>query len=70
MKGRALFKFRDLDTKKVVEIEASGKKPEIVNTIPGWVHDVTNIGDEELVVFVWANENFDPNKPDTYKSEV
>ena len=70
IKGRALFQFRDLDTKKVVEIETSEKKPEIVNTIPGWVHDVTNIGDKELVVFVWANEIFEPNKPDTYKSEV
>ena len=70
IKGHALFKFRDLDSKEVVEIETSETLPEIVNTIPGWVHDVTNIGDQELVVFVWANENFEPDKPDTYKSEV
>jgi UDP-2-acetamido-2,6-beta-L-arabino-hexul-4-ose reductase len=34
--------------------------------VPGWTHDITNIGIEEMVVMLWANENFDRDRPDTY----
>ena len=37
----------------------NGADPEIVETVPGWTHDITNIGDEELIVMLWANEIFD-----------
>ncbi len=40
----------------------------IVETIPGWAHDITNIGDDELVVMLWANEIFDRQQPDTVAS--
>ena len=45
-------------------------KPEIVETAPGWVHDITNIGEEDMIVLAWANENFDLNKPDTIPEDV
>ena len=47
-----------------VEIPDSAR-PTIVETIPGWAHDITNIGDGEMVVMLWANEVFDRARPDT-----
>jgi UDP-2-acetamido-2,6-beta-L-arabino-hexul-4-ose reductase len=70
LKSEALFRFRNLLTGEVVEIKTSGDKPQIVDTIPGWVHDITNIGDEEMIVMLWANENFDRAKPDTISQKV
>lgn len=70
IKGTAKFKFRHLITDERYEITTSDKHAEIVETIPGWVHDVTNVGTEELIAIVWANENFDPNTPDTISSTL
>ena len=38
----------------------------MVETVPGWAHDITNIGDSDMVVMLWANEVFDRQRPDTY----
>jgi len=70
IKGKARFGFRHIVTDEVVEIFTSGEMPEVVETVPGWSHDVTNIGDDELVVMLWANENFDREKPDTVAYKV
>lgn len=66
IKGRARFKFRQMQTGEVYELLTCGDKAEIVETVPGWTHDVTNIGDDEMVVMLWANEVFDRARPDTY----
>ena len=66
IKGQALFKFKHVVTGEFYELETCGDEPRIVETVPGWTHDVTNIGDEEMVVMLWANEIFDREKPDTY----
>jgi UDP-2-acetamido-2,6-beta-L-arabino-hexul-4-ose reductase len=70
IKGIARFGFRHIITDEVIEIVTSGAKPEIVETVPGWSHDITNIGDDELVVMLWANENFDRERPDTVPYKV
>ncbi|MEJ2743000.1 MAG: NAD-dependent epimerase/dehydratase family protein [Gammaproteobacteria bacterium] len=70
IKGKARFKFRHIITGETSELISSGDEPEIVETIPGWSHDITNIGDDELIVMLWANENYNPNKPDTVSYEV
>lgn len=70
IKGEALFRFRHLLTDELVELRTSGTKPQVVDTIPGWSHDITNEGDDEMVVMLWANENFDRQKPDTVVSKV
>jgi UDP-2-acetamido-2,6-beta-L-arabino-hexul-4-ose reductase len=70
IKGEALFRFRHLLTDELVELRTSGTKPQVVDTIPGWSHDITNVGDDEMVVMLWANENFDRQKPDTVASKV
>lgn len=70
IKGRALFRFRHLLTNELVELRADGGQAQVVDTIPGWSHDITNVGDDEMVVMLWANENFDRTRPDTIASEV
>lgn len=70
IKGEARFCFRHIDTGATHEYRTSGAVPEIVETIPGWSHDITNVGDEEMVVMLWANEIFDRQKPDTVTYKV
>jgi UDP-2-acetamido-2,6-beta-L-arabino-hexul-4-ose reductase len=65
IKGEALFRFRHLLTDELVELRSCGTIPQVVDTIPGWSHDITNVGPCDLVVMLWANENFDQQKPDT-----
>lgn len=64
--GKALFKFKHIITGEYYQLETSGEEARIVETVPGWTHDITNIGDKEMVVMLWANEIFDREKPDTY----
>lgn len=66
IKGQARFKFRHMQTGEMHELVTSGDKVEIVETVPGWTHDITNIGTDEMIVMLWANEVFDRSKPDTY----
>lgn len=70
LKGRARFRFRCMLTDRRVELVTEGDVPEVVDTAPGWAHDITNIGTDELIVMLWANEAFDPDRPDTYASTV
>ena len=70
IKGEALFRFRHLLTNKVFVLRTSGDCPQVVDTIPGWSHDITNVGNDEMVVMLWANENFDRQRPDTVVSKV
>jgi len=66
IRGEARFKFRHMHTGETHELVTSGEKAEIVETVPGWTHDITNIGRDEMVVMLWANEIFDRLRPDTY----
>ncbi|WP_180175576.1 NAD-dependent epimerase/dehydratase family protein [Acinetobacter sp. YH12025] len=66
IKGKALFKFKHVVTGEFYQLETTGEDPRIVETVPGWTHDITNIGDDEMVVMLWANEIFDREKPDTF----
>jgi len=63
--GVALFKFENIVTGEIIEFEASSNEIKVVDTIPGWAHNIKNIGTESLVVMLWANEIFDRDKPDT-----
>ena len=47
-----------------------GGEGQIVETVPGWAHDITNVGDDELIVMLWANEIFDRSRPDTIAMKV
>jgi UDP-2-acetamido-2,6-beta-L-arabino-hexul-4-ose reductase len=70
IKGRARFGFRHMLTNEVHYLETHGHQPQIVETVPGWTHDITNIGKEEMIVMLWANEIFDCLNPDTFASSV
>jgi UDP-2-acetamido-2,6-beta-L-arabino-hexul-4-ose reductase len=70
IKGQARFRFRHLMSGEFHELDTSGQKPEIVETIPGWVHDITNVGSEEMIVMLWANEIFDRGRPDTFTAPI
>lgn len=70
IKGNARFRFRHILTDEILSIDATGETPTIVETIPGWSHDITNNGDDELIVMLWANEIFDHDRPDTIASII
>ena len=70
IKGQARFKFRHMQTGQQHELVTSGDKAEVVETVPGWTHDITNIGADEMVVMLWANEVFDRTRPDTFACSV
>jgi len=70
MKGLASFRFRHMHTGETVELVKNGEQAEIVETVPGWTHDITNIGNDELIVMLWANEVFDRARPDTFSSTL
>jgi len=70
IKGNAKFGFRHIVTNEFYELITSSDEPQVVETVPGWSHDITNIGDDEMFVMLWANEIFDPENPDTIYHKV
>lgn len=69
--GRGLIQLRQIGTDKIVEFEVSGDRIQVVEMIPGWTHNIINLSDtENLVTLMWANEPFDPAKPDTFFEKV
>lgn len=70
IQGKARFGFRDLVTDETYELFTDGNKLEIVETVPGWSHDITNVGDCEMIVMLWGNEIFDREYPDTISYKV
>jgi UDP-2-acetamido-2,6-beta-L-arabino-hexul-4-ose reductase len=70
IKGQACFGFRHMLTNETFTINTDGSKPQVVETVPGWTHDITNMGESEMVVMLWASENFDSAQPDTFTSKV
>lgn len=70
VQGEARFGFRHIVTGETLEILTSGATPRMVETVPGWSHDITNIGEQTMLVMLWANEVFDPQRPDTIAAKV
>ena len=70
VKGTADFGFRQIISGETYRIQTSDKEPRVVETIPGWAHNITNIGNDLMIVMLWANEVFDRENPDTIASEV
>jgi UDP-2-acetamido-2,6-beta-L-arabino-hexul-4-ose reductase len=70
VQGDAKFNFRHIISNKTYEINTSGNKLKIVQTVPGWAHNITNIGKEDVVVMLWANEILDRENMDTIAHKV
>lgn len=68
--GKASIKFRHMITGNVTEYIVSGDKLEVVDIPPGYTHNISNIGSDNLVTVMWANEAFDKKHPDTFYEEV
>ena len=69
--GHGLIQERKIGTDEVIEFEVSGDKIEAIHMLPGYTHNIINLSEtENLVTVMWANESFDPNKPDTFFEEV
>lgn len=69
--GHGLIQQRKVDSDEVIEFEVSGEHIEAVHMLPGYTHNIINLSDtQNLVTVMWANEAFDPNRPDTYFEKV
>lgn len=68
IQGDARFCFKHIISGETSQIKVSGKELKIVETVPGWAHDITNEGNQDLIALLWANEIFDPENPDTISS--
>ena len=66
VKGNAIFRFFNQNSLEEFELKVNGDKFQVVESIPGWAHNITNIGDDELLIMLWSNENFNPDNPDTF----
>ena len=65
--GHALIQQRKIGSDEVLNFEVSGEKIEAVHMLPGYTHNIINLSDtDDLVTLMWANEQFDPNHPDTF----
>jgi len=65
--GRGLIQMRQIGSDEVLNFEVSGEKIQAVHMLPGYTHNIINLSDtEDLVTVMWANECFDPGKPDTF----
>ena len=69
--GKALIQQRKIGSQEVIEFEVSGDKIQAVTMLPGYTHNIINRSDtDDLVTLMWANEQFDPSKPDTFFEKV
>ncbi|MBQ9046635.1 MAG: NAD-dependent epimerase/dehydratase family protein [Solobacterium sp.] len=69
--GHALIQERRIGSDEIMEFEVSGEKIQAVHMLPGYTHNIINLSDtENLVTVMWANEQFDPNHPDTFSENV
>ncbi len=69
--GHGLIQERKIGTDEVIEFEVSDEKIQAVHMLPGYTHNIINLSEtENLVTVMWANEQFDPNHPDTFFEKV
>ena len=69
--GKGLIRQRKIDTDEVLEFMVSGDKIQAVHMLPGYTHNIINLSKtEDLVTVMWANEQFNPEKPDTFFEKV
>ena len=69
--GHGLIQERKIGTDEIIEFEVSGDKIEAIHMLPGYTHNIINLSEtENLVTVMWANEAFDPNRPDTFFEKV
>ena len=68
--GKGVIRFRKIGFDEVIEYYVSGEKIEVVDIPTGYTHNIENLGECDMVTFMWCSECFDPDKPDTFFDEV
>lgn len=69
--GHGLIQQRRVGDNEMIEYEVSGEKMEVIHALPGYTHNIINLSEiDDLITLIWANENFDPKRPDTYFEKV
>lgn len=68
--GSGLIQFRKVNSNEIIEYYVCGEKMEVIDIPTGYTHNITNVGETDLITFMWANETFNPNKPDTFFLKV
>lgn len=68
--GEGVIRFRKVGDATVIAYKVNGDVPRIVDIPPGYTHNIENTGDSDMVTLMWANECFDPAKPDTIRLDV
>ncbi|MCM3610485.1 capsular polysaccharide biosynthesis protein CapF [Planococcus sp. MERTA32b] len=68
--GKGVIRLRKVGSDEVIEYFVDGNDMEVVDIPVGYTHNIENLGDTEMITIMWANELFDPEKPDTYYMEV
>jgi UDP-2-acetamido-2,6-beta-L-arabino-hexul-4-ose reductase len=70
IQGEGIIRLRNLYSNDVFEIEVSGKRLEWIEILPGYVHNIENVGGNPLLTIMWASEIYDSSKPDTFSEDV
>lgn len=68
--GKALIQQRQVGSNEVISYRVSGERLEVIDIPVGYTHNIINVGETDLVTFMWSNERFDPERPDTYYLQV
>ena len=68
--GNGVIRFRKVDSDEIIEYQVSGEQLQVIDIPTGYTHSITNTGDTDLVTFMWCNECFNPERPDTYFLKV
>ncbi|ETT45161.1 NAD-dependent epimerase/dehydratase [Paenibacillus sp. FSL R7-269] len=70
IEGEAIVNFRHIESEQIIEYPVNGRRLKVIDIPPGYTHSITNTGTTEVITLFWANELFNPDKPDTYYLEV
>lgn len=68
--GSGIIRFRRIGSSEIVEYKVDGTKLQVIDSPPGFVHNIENLGNDKLITMIWCNELFDPNQPDTFFEKV
>ena len=70
VQGKGVIRFRKVGSEEITEYHVSGDQLEVLDIPPGYTHNIENLGETDMITIMWANESFDPERPDTYFLEV
>lgn len=70
VKGTGVIKLRDINKNEIIEYYVNGENLQVIDIPPGYTHNIINKGNEDMIIVMWANEIFNPEKPDTYYMPV